>query len=68
MANMTKADIEGLEELLKKSDQYVLDVFDWVAPLNEHSLLGRLYDFRAGIEAKITELKALPDEEVEDVA
>lgn len=63
---LNKTDLDGLEKLLEKSNEFSSLIFDWIAPLNELSLLGRLYDFKATIEAKIAELKALEDEEEHD--
>lgn len=60
---LDKYDLEGLQQLLEETNQYVQSIFDWVNPLKHVHLLPKLYDFRRDIEAKIAELEALPDED-----
>jgi len=59
---LKKDDIDGLEELLQKSEAFSLLIFDWVAPLKHHHLLGEMYDFRTSIETELKRLKELPDD------
>jgi uncharacterized protein YrrD len=55
--SITSSDLEGLQRLKQKTDAYVQEVFDWVAPLQQHHVLGLLYDFRGRIETAITLLE-----------
>lgn len=59
---LTTDDIDGLKELLEKTEEFTSDIFDWVAPLGHQSQLGQLYSFRQAIADKIQELEAQSDD------
>lgn len=50
-------DIEGLEKLQERVDQFTGNIFDWVSFLGRVDFLHATYDFKESIEAKIAALK-----------
>jgi hypothetical protein len=54
---LNKSDIDGLEALKEKTDQYIQDIFDWTAPLGANPVLWQIQDFRTLIETTIETLK-----------
>ena len=49
--------IEGLERLLEKTEEFTQEAFDWVIFLGKASFLQELYDFKSLIEFRIKEEK-----------
>lgn len=54
---MTPEEREALEDLKKKTDAFIGEVFDWVSTLGQQSLLGRLYEFNNAIEGRLNDVR-----------
>ncbi|MGR3179806.1 MAG: hypothetical protein ACUZ8E_17340 [Candidatus Anammoxibacter sp.] len=55
----SRTEILDLKSLLKKADDFTLEIFDWVLMLEHQEILGQMYTFKDKIKDKI---KALENE------
>lgn len=54
---LSKKDIEALEKLKEKSEDFKTALFDFIAALEAYELLEKLYDFQAKLKSKIYEIQ-----------
>lgn len=52
------SELEQLEDLEKKTDEFIGLVFDYVKELNQQHLLGHLYDLKNSISEEICKKKS----------
>lgn len=55
---LDEREIEDLKNLRSETDIFTARVFDWVNTLNQHHILGHLYDLKNSIEEKLKDAEA----------
>lgn len=53
----SRTEILDLKSLLKKADDFTLEIFDWVFMLEHQEILGQMYTFKDKIKDKIKEIE-----------